>query len=100
MRLLEEAIELAQAEGITADQVARQAEHVFARPSGAPQQEAAGVAVCLLGWCASTGNRLLDLAVAEIERIEAKPIDQIRGSVARKQDADLVTRVGQEDEVL
>ncbi len=93
MRLLEEAIELAQAEGITPDQVAKQVAHVFARPSGEPSQEAAGIAVCLLGWCAATGNSLLDLAHREIERIEAKPVEQIRGSLARKADADLVTCV-------
>lgn len=47
-------------------------------------------ALTLLGWCASTGNRMLDLAVAEIERIEAKPLEEIQGSLARKADADLV----------
>ncbi|MGA2270304.1 MAG: hypothetical protein ABSH44_17670 [Bryobacteraceae bacterium] len=91
MRLLEEALELAQAEGITIDQVGWQVDHVFARVKGEPAQEAAGVAVCLLGWCAATGNNLLALAIQEIERIEAKPLDEIRGSLARKADADLVT---------
>jgi hypothetical protein len=93
MRLLEEAIELAQAEGIKHSDVLAQVGHVYLRPPGEPSQEAAGVAVCLLGWCAATGNRLKDLAFREIERIEAKPVDQIRGSVARKMDADLVTVV-------
>ncbi len=97
MRHLEESIELAQAEGITAEQVLKQAEHVFARPAGDPDQEAGGVAVCLLGWCAATGNRFEDLALREIQRIEAKPIDQIRGSVARKTDADLVVCVPETD---
>jgi hypothetical protein len=90
MRLLEEAVELAQSEGITREQINRQTAHVFARPIGDPRQEAAGVAVCLLGWCAATGNTLIDLATAEIERIEAKPLSEIRGSLTRKQDADLV----------
>ncbi len=67
-----------------------QVSHVFARDAGEPSQEAAGVAVCLLGWCASTGNTLAELALAEIERIEAKPVEQIRGSLKRKADADLV----------
>jgi hypothetical protein len=91
MRNLEESIELAQAEGITQGAVNRQAAHVFARPAGEPRQEAGGVAVTLLGWCAATGNRLLDVLLTELERIEAKPIEEIRGSLARKADDDLVT---------
>ncbi len=93
MRLLEEAIELCQAEGIQADLVAKQCEHVYARPAGDPKQEAGGVAVCLYGWCASRGVRLTEIAKREIERIECKPIEQIRGSLARKFDSDLVTVV-------
>lgn len=93
MRLLEEAIELAQAEGITSTQVWNQMNHVYHRAPGIPAQEAGGVAVCLLGWCASSGVQLLDIASAEVERIEAKPIEEIRGSLARKADADLVTAI-------
>lgn len=91
MRLLEEAIELAQAEGITAEQVSRQVEHVFGRPAGEPRQEAAAVAVCLYGWCAATSVTLDEIATEEVERIEARPIEEIRGSLARKEDAGLVT---------
>lgn len=91
MRLLEEAVELAQAEGISSDQCRSQVGHVYRRPAGEPRQEAAGVAVCLLGWCAATGTRFEDIALQEIERIEAKPLEQIRGSLVRKADADLVT---------
>jgi len=93
MRLLEEAVELAQAEGITADQAHRQIEHVYARPVGRHYLEAAGVAVCLFAWCAARGQKLLDLAMREMERIEAKPVEAIRGSLARKADADLVVAV-------
>ena len=93
MRLLEEALELAQAEGITEDMIRDQAEHVFCRPAGTPVNEAGGVAICLLGWCASTNSQLLSIIASEIMRIENKPIDQIRGSLARKADAGLVTAV-------
>jgi hypothetical protein len=93
MRMLEESVELSQAEGITREQVIRQVDHVFARPAGEPAQEAAGVAICLLGWCASMGVSFESLAAGELARIEAKPIDQIRGSLARKADADLVVVV-------
>lgn len=91
MRLLEEAMELAQAEGIDIFKVVRQASHVFSRESGDATQEAGGVAVCLLAWCSATGQKLEDVALREIMRIEAKPLQDIRESLARKQDADLVT---------
>lgn len=96
MRLLEEAVELAQAEGIFIESVQRQVGHVYGRPAGEPEQEAAGVAVCLLAWCESRGISFVTLAAREIERIEAKPLDQIRGSLGRKTDADLVTIPRQE----
>ncbi len=91
LRLLEEAIELAQAVGVDHEMVTRQAAHVFNRPSGCPEQEAGGVAVCLLAVCAALGKPMVEIARAEVERIEAKPLDAIRGSLARKADADLVT---------
>lgn len=93
MRLAEEVFELAQSEGVALSQLCRQLEHVFARPAGTPNQEAGGVAVCLLGWCAAVGTTFDQVADAELARIEAKRTDEIRGSVARKQDADLVNAV-------
>ncbi len=91
MRLLEEAIELAQAEGITERQVLNQVYHIFSRPAGEPTQEAGGVAVCLLAWCASRRQRFIDVTMAELERIEAKSAEAIRGSLARKADSALIT---------
>src|SRR4051812_385355 len=80
MRGLEEQVELAQSEGITEDLVIQQVRYVFSRKPGDPVQEAGGVAVCLLGWCAAAGRTFLEVATAEIERIEAQPIELIRGS--------------------
>lgn len=94
MRLLEEAVELVQAEGITQEMVLKQVDHVYARPPGDPRQEAAGVAICLLAWCAAHNTRFDSLAYQELDRIENKPLAHIRGSLARKEDADLVTVVG------
>lgn len=90
MRLLEEAIELAQSEGINWNQAVSQVHYVFGRPKGEPMQEAGGVAVCLLGWCAAHETTFQEIALTEIERIEAKPLQEIRGSLERKQDRDLV----------
>lgn len=96
MRLLEEAVELAQAEGISLDLVAKQVAHVYDRPPGEPAQEAAGVAVALYGWCAGRGERLTELALREIERIEAKPLSEITRSLARKIQSNLVTVVAED----
>ena len=90
MRLFEEAAELAQAEGITAEQLVTQIAYVFTRPGGEPSQEAGGVAVCIVGYCAGIGTTFLDVLERELRRIEAKPISEIRGSLARKADSDLV----------
>lgn len=97
LRLLEEAAELAQAEGVDVTQAQRQIDHVFRRPAGQPHQEAGGVAVCLLGWCYSAGLSFEVVADAEIRRIYEKPLEEIRGSLARKADADLVTTVKREE---
>ncbi len=91
MRLLEEAIELAQAEGISGDQARQQVAYVYGRPLGNAYQEAGGVAVCLLAWCAGRRQRFIDVTMAELERIEAKSAEAIRGSLARKADSDLIT---------
>jgi hypothetical protein len=47
----------------------------------------------LLGWCGSRGLRMMDIARQEVDRIEAKPVEEIRGSLARKTDADLVIAI-------
>jgi len=93
MRLLEEALELAQSEGITEPQALAQIVYTFNRIPGEAFQEAGGVAACLLGWCASVGITLQEVAEAELKRMEAKPLEEIRASLARKNDADLVTVV-------
>ena len=66
---------------------------MYCRDPGVPFQEAGGVAVCILGWCASKGLTFDEVARAEIERIESKPLSAIRGSLERKLDADLVCTV-------
>lgn len=89
MRLLEEAIELAQAEGINVERCHNQVNHVYNRPKGEPEMEAAGVAVCLLAWCNARSKNLFALAAEEIARIESKSLAEIRSSLKRKTDAGL-----------
>ena len=73
MRLLEEACELAQAEGINIEQAMGQLRHVYARPAGHVFQEAGGVAVCLLGWCAARNVPLMAYSPLEQARLLAQP---------------------------
>jgi|SRR5579872_235895 len=89
MRLYEESVELLQAEGIDREKALRQLDYVYERPPGEPEKEIGGVAVCVLGYCAAISEKFVEAALREIERIEAKPVEEIRGSVARKQDRDL-----------
>ena len=94
MRLLEEAIELAQAEGITPTEIDRLTANVFHKPAGAPSQEAAGVGVCLLAWAAGAGEDLWSLIEQEIERIESKPVEYFRARHRIKSDAGIALAAG------
>ncbi len=90
LRLLEEALELAQAEGVTVAVAASMVRHIYGRPAGDPVREASGIASCLYAYCASKDVRLVDLATQELARNEAKPVEDIEASVARKVAAGLV----------
>jgi hypothetical protein len=84
MRVLEEAAELAQAEGVTVCDASWLVERVFSRPKGEPSQEAAGVQVCLLAWAYAADERLDDLTRSEVERIEGIDADHFRRKQAEK----------------
>ena len=71
MRFLEEAIELAQAEGVPRSAANRVLEHVYNKPPGDPAQEIGGVGVTLLGYCAVKGVSADDAERAEAERVFA-----------------------------
>jgi len=85
LRFLEEAMELAQAEGLTRLDVARMAGYVFNRPVGGTQQEVGGVMVTLAALCWNE-NIYLDVAAKrEIERIEDSAImEKIRAKQRSK----------------
>jgi hypothetical protein len=71
-RILEEAIELAQAEGLGRDLVARLTERVYAKPSGDPRQELGGLGVCVLVYAEAAGVSADAIEAAEIEAITAR----------------------------
>lgn len=70
MRVLEEAMELAQTEGVDVDQLMKLAARVYSRPKGEPAQEAAGLQVCLLAWSHAAKVELETVTADEVYRIE------------------------------
>ena len=67
-RFLEEALELAQANGCSRDDAVALVDYVFGRPPGKPTQEVGGVMVTLAGLC-SASDINMDLAGdGELER--------------------------------
>jgi hypothetical protein len=86
-RILEEALELFQATGLSKSAATEMIDYVFDRPQGEIMQEAAGLGTCLLAWAAAHGVSLGDLIIVELSHIELPNImKQIREkNVAKKQ---------------
>lgn len=76
LRLLEEAIELAQSEGVTPDEVNILRDQVFEREPGEPGQELAGVLVCAAGVAATRGLSLASLFTTELRRCNTDAVIQ------------------------
>lgn len=83
-RLLEEACELAQVEGIGLDLSMRIMERVYRRPVGAFHQEVGGVVNCIAVLCENVGLEVATVLHQEQERILAKPLDYWRAKHAAK----------------
>lgn len=86
-RVLEEALELAQAEGLPRGDVLALAQHVYSKEPGEPQQEAAGVGVTLKAYAAAKGFQQHAAVEQEIRRIESMPADHFRQRQQAKADA-------------
>ena len=84
-RMVEEAIELAQAEGLWLDETSTIMTRVYSRPTGETRQELGGLMVTTLALCAGLKIDLIAVTIDEIERIE-KPavIAKIRAKQAEK----------------
>lgn len=78
LRVLEEALELAQAEGVTPEEAARLQTYVYGRPVGDPGQEVGGVRVALLSYAAGKGLSADQAEQEEIRRVLAKPPQAVR----------------------
>lgn len=71
-RILEEAIELAQAEGLGEELVARMTSRVFAKPPGDPLQELGGLGVCVLVYAEAAGVSADAVEAGEVAAILAR----------------------------
>jgi NTP pyrophosphatase (non-canonical NTP hydrolase) len=82
-RFIEEALELIQASGYTADRAHKLVDYVFNRPAGDIKQEVGGVMVTLAALCLAHEVDMHVLAEVELKRVWTK-IDQIRAKQASK----------------
>jgi len=86
-RFLEEALELAQANGCTLDEAKTLVEYVYSRPQGQPELEVGGVMVTLASLCSATnidmgiaGEKELTRNWERIEHIRRKQASKPQGS--------------------
>jgi hypothetical protein len=86
-RFLEEALELAQANGCTREDAMALVDYVFGRPAGRSDLEVGGVMVTLAGLCSASGINMDEAGNAELERnwerieaIRAKQVAKPHGS--------------------
>lgn len=97
-RVLEEAAELAQAEGVDEGTALRIVERTFSRPAGERDHEGAQVAVTLAAWAARRGVDLVSAADAEVTRIRALDPEAVRAKHADKARAGIAARPTTEPE--
>lgn len=83
LRVLEEAVELAQAENISQEQVARVVARAYSRPVGEPSQEVAGTFFTLLVYARVKGVEPIRALATEVLRVEAMDPEHFR---AKQQD--------------
>lgn len=93
LRVVEEAIELAQAEGVPREQAIAIVEHVFKKPKGKPIQEAGGLGLCLLGYCASKNFSADSAERLEYDRVTSMSPEYFRERHNKKADAGIAVRV-------
>lgn len=96
LRVLEEAIELAQAEGIEINQACSVAEHVFSKPPGDPVQEVGGLGVTLLAYCEARGVSADMEERREFNRVLAVDPAHFRARHNKKADASIAARAPEE----
>lgn len=76
LRLLEEAIELAQAEGVQRHMIDHCTEVVYSRPVGLANQEIGGVLMTAAVYCSCRGMDIEEVLKNELDRVLAKPLEK------------------------
>lgn len=92
-RLLEEAIELAQAEGFPPALAHALVDHVYEKRPGEPLQEVGGLGVTILAYCAAVGFSADAAEEKEVARVLAIPPEYFRARQNVKADAGVALRV-------
>ena len=83
-RLVEEAVEVAQAEGVPAEVLERIVRRVYSRPVGDAAQEIGGLAITLDALAENIGVCVNDAALNELARVLALPKDHFAKKHAEK----------------
>lgn len=86
-RFLEEAVELAQAIGVTAEEVTAIRDYVFGRSAGEPRQEIGGTMLTLNCLAQAVGVSVAEAEHAEWARVLAKPVTHFQQRDREKQHA-------------
>lgn len=97
LRLLEEVVELVQAEGVDVERVRAIVSHVYGKPIGQPAQEVGGVGVCLLAYCAATDLSADAEESRELDRVLAVDPAYFRARHNAKADAGIAVRAPEVD---
>lgn len=90
LRLVEEAIEAAQAAECEAGTLHDLIDYIYAKPPGELKQELGGVGLCLLAMANSAGHSADTLEEAEVRRVLAKPLEYFAARNRVKNDAGFV----------
>lgn len=78
LRVLEEAMELAQASGVAERRSYALLQHVYSKPAGKAHQELGGLGVTLLAYSAVVGTSADEAERIEVERVTSLPMDHFR----------------------
>jgi uncharacterized protein YfiM (DUF2279 family) len=77
-RILEEALELAQAEGVTQETADRLVARVYGRPAGEPKGEYQGLCMTVQAYAELTDDPFYEAAAREYVRVVSRPREEWR----------------------